>query len=71
MQTERRSNRTRFDFIGIYCKIVAMNGKKLIEKFVRGRSGYVLNQKAHIFKDKRTKRNRTRAEQRRKAIEEK
>lgn len=47
-----------------------MKGNKLIERFVLGRAGYVLNQKAPVFKDKRTKRNRTRAEQRRKAIEE-
>ena len=42
-----------------------------IKRLTRGTPGlYVQNQKAHVFEDKRTKRNRTRAIQEHRAIEE-
>jgi len=41
-----------------------------LDNLVQGRGNYVVNQKAHIFADKRTKRNRDRASQKRNALRE-
>jgi len=47
-----------------------MRKRKLLDGLVRGRARFVLNQTAPIFADKREKRNRTRVEQKRRAIQE-
>lgn len=42
-----------------------------LRRLLRGTPGlYVQNQKFHVFEDKRTKRNRSRADKKRRAIEE-
>jgi hypothetical protein len=47
-----------------------MNKDKPLSRFLRLKGRFVLNQKAQTFADKRTKRNRTRSEQKRRALEE-
>lgn len=42
-----------------------------LKRLLRGTPGlFVQNQKYHVFEDRRTKRNRSRAEKKRRAIEE-
>jgi len=42
-----------------------------LARLVRGGAGqYVLNQKSNVFEDRRTRRTRSRAEKKRKALEE-
>lgn len=43
---------------------------KPLDGLLRMRGRFVLNQKAQVFADKRTKRNRTRLENKRRALEE-
>lgn len=47
-----------------------MRKKNPLDGFVLMRGRFVLNQKVNVFGDKRTKRNRTRNEQKRRAINE-
>lgn len=49
-----------------------MAGKKQspLNGLVRGRAGYVVNQKAPVYGDRRTKRNRDRSTRERKATDE-
>ena len=47
-----------------------MRKKNALENFVLGRGRFVLNQKVNVFGDKRTKRNKTRSEQKRNALRE-
>jgi len=42
----------------------------ILSRFIRGRGAYVLNQTPKVFADKRTKRERTRANQKMRAIKE-
>jgi hypothetical protein len=44
--------------------------KNPLDSLVVGRGNYVVNQKAHIFADRRTRRNRDRSAQKRNAIRE-
>lgn len=57
-----KDNRVLYD--GLMKKQNALDG------LVRGRSRFVLNQKIAVFADKRTKRNKSRAEQKRRALSE-
>ena len=47
-----------------------MKKKNPLDGLLRLRGRFVLNQKAQVFADKRTKRNRTRLENKRRALEE-
>ena len=47
-----------------------MKKKSVLDGFVLMRGRFVLNQKVNVFADKRTKRNKTRSEQKRRAIDE-
>jgi len=47
-----------------------MRKKNELDGLVRGRGRFVLNQRFAVFADKRTKRNKTRAEQKRRALSE-
>jgi hypothetical protein len=47
-----------------------MEKKEALKNFVLGRGRFVLNQKVNVFGDKRTKRNKTRSEQKRRAIDD-
>jgi len=47
-----------------------MKKKNVLDGLLRLRGRFVLNQKAQVFSDKRNKRNRTRSENRRRAINE-
>lgn len=48
----------------------SMKKVKPLDGLLRLRGRFVLNQKAQVFADKRSKRNKTRAEQKRRALEE-
>ena len=48
----------------------SMKKKNPLDGLLRLRGRFVLNQKAQVFADKRSKRNKSRAEQRRRALEE-
>jgi hypothetical protein len=48
----------------------AMKKVKPLDGLLRLRGRFVLNQKAQVFADKRSKRNKTRAQQKRHALEE-
>jgi hypothetical protein len=48
----------------------SMKKKNPLDGLLRMRGRFVLNQKAQVFADKRTKRNRTRLENKRRALEE-
>jgi hypothetical protein len=45
-----------------------MKKQNELDGLVRGRGRFVLNQRIAVFADKRTKRNKSRAEQKRKAL---
>lgn len=47
-----------------------MKKKNALDGLLRLRGRFVLNQKAQTFADKRTKRNRTRSENKRRALDE-
>ena len=47
-----------------------MKKRNPLDGLLRMRGRFVLNQKAQVFADKRTKRNRTRLENKRRALEE-
>jgi hypothetical protein len=47
-----------------------MKKRNPLDGLLRLRGRFVLNQKAQVFADKRTKRNRTRLENKRRALEE-
>lgn len=47
-----------------------MKKKNILSGFIRGRGSYVLNQTPKVFEDRRTKRQRTRADKLRRALEE-
>lgn len=47
-----------------------MKKKNALEGLLRLRGRFVLNQSPKVFEDKRTKRNRTRADKKRNALEE-
>ena len=49
---------------------MSMKKKNPRDGLLRLRGRFVLNQKAQVFADKRTKRNRTRLENKRRALEE-
>jgi hypothetical protein len=48
----------------------SMKKKNPLDGLLRLRGRFVLNQKAQVFADKRSKRNKSRAEQRRRALGE-
>ena len=48
----------------------SMKKKNPLDGLLRLRGRFVLNQKAQVFADKRSKRNKTRAEQKRRALNE-
>lgn len=48
----------------------SMKKKNPLDGLLRLRGRFVLNQKAQVFADKRTKRNRTRLENKRRALDE-
>jgi hypothetical protein len=47
-----------------------MKKKNALDGLLRLRGRFVLNQKAQVFADKRNKRNRTRSENKRRALDE-
>ena len=61
---------TRLDILEGKPYTAIMKKKNPLDGLLRLRGRFVLNQKAQVFADKRSKRNKSRAEQRRRALEE-
>jgi hypothetical protein len=61
---------TRLDFLNGMPYTDAMKKVNPLDGLLRLRGRFVLNQKAQVFADKRSKRNKTRAEQKRRALNE-
>jgi hypothetical protein len=61
---------TRLDILDDKPYTAVMKKINPLDGLLRLRGRFVLNQKAQVFADKRSKRNKSRAEQRRRALEE-
>lgn len=54
----------------LWCRLGDMNKKEALNGLLRMKGRFVLNQSPKVFADKRTKRNRTRSDKKRRALDE-